>query len=43
MKFNDVISKIEVNPENYEVKVDGNIVTCEPFSELSLAQRYLMF
>ncbi|GAA3781242.1 urease subunit alpha [Flavobacterium ginsengiterrae] len=40
---NDKTPEITVNPENYEVRVDGEIVTCEPASELSLAQRYFLF
>ena len=43
MKYNDRIAKLEVNPENYTVKVDGEVITCEPFDKLALAQRYLMF
>ena len=43
MKNNNVIARIEVNPENYEVKVDGELITCEPASELSLAQKYFLF
>lgn len=43
MIFNDRIAEIEVNPENYTVKVDGERITCEPFSEVALAQRYFMF
>nr|MCR4902712.1 urease subunit alpha [Butyrivibrio sp.] len=43
MKFNDRIAQLEVNPENYTVKVDGEVITCEPFEKLSLAQRYLLF
>lgn len=43
MKFNDRIAQLEVNPENYTVKVDGEVITCEPFEELALAQKYLMF
>ncbi|UJF32304.1 urease subunit alpha [Paenibacillus hexagrammi] len=34
---------IEVNPETYEVKVDGEIITCEPATELPMAQRYFLF
>ena len=34
---------IEVNPENYEVKVDGLAITCEPLAVLPLAQRYFLF
>jgi len=40
---NDATPQIEVNPENYEVKVDGIPITCEPLSELPLAQRYFLF
>ena len=35
--------QIDVNPENYDVKVDGVKITCEPVSELPLAQRYFLF
>jgi urease subunit alpha len=40
---NDKTPKIEVNPENYEVKVDGEHITCEPVSVVPLAQRYFLF
>ena len=40
---NDATPNIEVNPENYEVKVDGERITCEPASVLPLAQRYFLF
>ncbi|MFC6877862.1 urease subunit alpha [Flavobacterium myungsuense] len=40
---NDKTPKIDVNPENYQVKVDGEIITCEPMKELPLAQRYFLF
>lgn len=43
MKNNDVIANIEVNPENYEVRVDGKLITCEAVEELLLAQRYFLF
>lgn len=43
MKYNDVIAKIEVDPETYTVKVDGQEISCEPFYELALAGRYFMF
>ena len=43
MVYNNVCPKIEVNPETYEVKADGKIVTCEPASVLPLAQRYFMY
>lgn len=40
---NDKTPEITVNPENYEVRVDGEKITCEPAKELSLAQRYFLF
>ncbi len=43
MKYNDVIADIEVNPETYTVKVNGEIISCEPFNELALARRYFLF
>ena len=35
--------KIEVNPETYEVKADGKLITCEPANILPMAQRYFMY
>ncbi|MAC61770.1 MAG: urease subunit alpha [SAR116 cluster bacterium] len=43
MVFNDSCPKIEVNPETYEVKANGELLTCEPARELPLAQRYFMY
>src|SRR5882757_2298286 len=43
MVHNDRTPQIEVNPENYEVRVDGKPVTCVPARELALAQRYFLF
>ncbi len=43
MIHNDATPQIDVNPENYEVKVDGVHITCEPLSVLPLAQRYFLF
>ncbi|MCP9753066.1 urease subunit alpha [Ferruginibacter sp. HRS2-29] len=40
---NDATPQIDVNPENYEVKVDGVHITCEPATEVALAQRYFLF
>jgi len=40
---NDATPNIEVNPENYEVKVDGTPITCQPVSVVPLAQRYFLF
>ncbi len=41
--LNDALPKIDVNPETYEVRADGERVTCEPADVLPLAQRYFLF
>jgi urease subunit alpha len=43
MIHNDATPNIEVNPETYEVRVDGELITCEPAQELPMAQRYFLF
>lgn len=43
MKHNDQTPDIQVNPENYEVRVDGKAIHCEPAKEVALAQRYFLF
>ena len=43
MKLNDFCPKIEVNPETYEVRVNGDVITCEPAKTLPMAQRYFMY
>jgi urease subunit alpha len=43
MIHNDGTPVIEVNPETYEVKVDGETITCEPATELPMTQRYFLF
>ncbi len=43
MLHNDAMPHIEVDPETYEVRADGELLTCEPASELPLAQRYFLF
>lgn len=40
---NDATPQIDVNPENYEVKVDGEPISCAPLAVLPLAQRYFLF
>jgi urease subunit alpha len=40
---NDKTPNIEVNPETYEVKVDGEHITCKPVDVVPLAQRYFLF
>jgi urease subunit alpha len=43
MKLNDATPQIEVDPESYEVRADGVLLTCEPARELPLAQRYFLY
>lgn len=43
MRRNDALPHIEVNPETYEVRADGELLTCEPAEELPLTQRYFLF
>ena len=43
MKLNDALPEVEVNPETYEVRADGELLTCEPATELPMAQRYFMY
>jgi urease subunit alpha len=41
--LNNALPHIEVNPETYEVRADGELLTCEPATELPMAQRYFLF
>jgi urease subunit alpha len=43
MKLNDFLPKIEVDPETYEVRANGELLTCEPATILPMAQRYFLF
>jgi urease subunit alpha len=43
MILNDYLPHIEVDPQTYEVRVDGVLLTCEPAEVLPLAQRYFLF
>ncbi|MDJ0571699.1 MAG: urease subunit alpha [Pleurocapsa sp. MO_192.B19] len=43
MKLNDALLNIEVNPETYEVRANGELLTCEPAQILPMAQRYFLF
>ncbi len=43
MIHNDATPVIEVNPETYEVRADGQLLTCEPATSLPMAQRYFLF
>lgn len=40
---NNGTPEITVDPERYEVRVDGELITCEPAEEVKLAQRYFLF
>jgi urease subunit alpha len=43
MIHNHATPVIEVDPETYEVRADGEILTCEPADVLPMAQRYFLF
>ena len=43
MVHNDWLPEIEVDPETYEVRANGEILTCEPMAVLPMAQRYSLF
>ena len=43
MVLNDLMPDIEVDPETYEVRAGGALLTCEPAEVLSMAQRYFLF
>ena len=43
MKLNDALPRIEVDSETYQVKADGQLLTCEPAKVLPMAQRYFLF
>jgi urease subunit alpha len=43
LKWNDALPKITVDSETYEVRADGELLTCEPAKVLPLAQRYFLF
>jgi urease subunit alpha len=43
MKLNDMLPRIEVDSETYEVRANGELLTCEPATVLPMAQRYFLF
>ncbi|MCF4166705.1 urease subunit alpha [Zavarzinia compransoris] len=43
MVLNDACPVIEIDPETYEVRADGELLTCEPAKVLPMAQRYFLF
>ncbi|ANK81982.1 MAG: urease subunit alpha [Rhizobiales bacterium NRL2] len=43
MVLNGMTPEIDVHPETYEVRANGELLTCEPAAELAMAQRYFLF
>ena len=43
LRLNDAMPRIDVDPETYQVRADGELLTCEPASVLPMAQRYFLF
>jgi urease subunit alpha len=43
MVRNDALPRITVDPRTYEVRADGELLTCEPATTLPLSQRYALF
>ncbi|HEY7708849.1 MAG TPA: urease subunit alpha [Candidatus Entotheonella sp.] len=43
MIHNSAVPRVEVDPETYVVKADGQVLSCEPAERLALAQRYFLF
>jgi urease subunit alpha len=43
MVHNDYLPKMDVDPETYEVRADGELLVCEPAQVLPMAQRYFLF
>ena len=43
MVLNDALPSVEVDPETYEVRADGELLTCEPAEVVPMAQRYFLF
>jgi urease subunit alpha len=43
MVLNAALPRIEVDPETYEVRADGELLVCEPAHVLPMAQRYFLF
>jgi urease subunit alpha len=43
LPLNDALPHIEVHPETYEVRADGELLTCTPAETLPMAQRYFLF
>jgi urease subunit alpha len=43
MMLNNAVPRMEVDPETYEVRADGQLLTCDPVKVLPMAQRYFIY
>ncbi len=43
MKFNSETPELSVDPQTYEVKVNGELITCDPVDKVPMGQRYFLF
>jgi urease subunit alpha len=43
MVLNDALPRVRVDPETYEVRADGELLSCEPLAVVPMAQRYFLF
>lgn len=43
LQLNNETPLIDVDPQTYEVMIDGELITCEPAESLPMAQRYFLF
>lgn len=43
LPYNTGTPVIDINPETYQVKIDGELISCQPLKELALARRYFLF
>jgi urease subunit alpha len=43
MMLNNAVPRMAVDPETYEVRADGQLLTCDPAKVLPMAQRYFMY
>ena len=43
LKLNTATPQVEVNPETYEVRADGELLTCQPAETVPMAQRYFLY
>ena len=43
LPLNDALPVMEVDPDSYNVRADGELLVCEPLAAVPLAQRYFLF